>query len=118
MIPLVTPEVVPTQESVLMVLLKIFADVEEKIPTTLAKVVLVEDRVLMVLPLILMVVAGEVLEMPVTAPPVPVEDKPVMVFEAIVRVVIVPLMPCENPVIAPVPVILVMVLLDTFEVPP
>ena len=118
MMPLVTPEVVPVHDKVLIVFWLIVGVVPEVvIPTTVA-VVLVEDRVLMVLEVIL-AVPGNALLIPVTAPPVPVELRPVIVFEAIFNGnVAVPLLPTNNPVIVPVPVMLVIVLVDMVVVLP
>ena len=117
MIPLVTPEVVPTQDKALITLEKILEEAEVVIPTTVA-VVLEEEKVLIVFALMLVVVAGEALLMPVTAPPVPVDDNPVMLLLAMVSVAMVPLLPADRPVMLPCPVIFVMVLLEIVEVPP
>ena len=55
---------------------------------------------------------------PVTAPPVPVDDKPVMVFVAIFKVVAVPLAPTNNPVTDDCPVIFVIVFVESVVVLP
>ena len=109
----------PTQLIVLIPLLKIFivTPADEVIPATVA-VVLVDDNVLIVLPLIFPVVGAEVLTIAVTAPPLPVEDKLVIELLAIVKVATVPLLPCCKPTIVPVPVILEIVLEDILVVPP
>jgi hypothetical protein len=78
MMPFVTPEVVPTHVSVLMVFWKMLAVTEVVIPATVA-VVLVEDKLLMVLELIDAVPPE--LEIPITEPPAPVEDNPVIELE-------------------------------------
>ena len=104
---------VPTHDKVLMVLLKIFAETELVMPATVA-VVLVEDKVLMVLPLILAVVVDDTaLLIPVTFPPVPVELKPVIVLVAILSAETVPLLPTSKPITFPCPVIFVMVFVET-----
>ena len=110
MIPLVTPEVVPTQERVLMVFWKMLAVTEVVIPATVA-VVLVEDKLLIVLELIDAVPPE--LEIPVTEPPVPVEDNPVIEFEDTPAITTL-LLNNEIPIIEPVVVIveIVFVLID------
>ena len=54
--------------------------------------------------------AGAEFEIPVTAPPVPVELNPVIVLLEVLSDDIVPLVPCDSPVITPCPVIFVIVL--------
>ena len=72
----------------------------------------------MVLELIL--TKGELLlhEIPITVPPVPVEERLLMVLEEIVaEVAVFTVEPMVIPVIAPCPVILVTVLLERLETP-
>ena len=68
-------------------------------PTTAAAPV--DDKVFIALLLMFEVVAGVAQVIPVTAPPVPVDDNPVTVFVARFNVETVPLDPTNNPVIAP-----------------
>ena len=78
----------------------------------------VEDNVLTVFRLMLTAVPVLVQLIPVTAPPVPEETKPVTVFELRFKTVgTVPAEPASIPIIEPVPVIFEMVLLDTLLVP-
>lgn len=88
---------------------------EEVIPTTVAAVVV---RVLMILLLILTAVAGEAEDIPVTVPPVPLEVRFVMVFPFAVTDVAAPEDPMAIPVMAPCPVILVIVFKLNVVVPP
>ena len=118
--PLTTGEVAPELESVLTVLPDKFTVAPPPIvmPTTVDEAP-VEDKVLIVLPVIFVVVEGFEKDKPVTAPPVPDDVRLVMVFPDNVRVVAEPEVPMVIPVMAPWPVILVMVLLEMEEaVPP
>lgn len=79
----------------------------------------VEDKLPIVLPVIL--ITGEVFAQvnPTTFPPVPVEEIPVMVFPEIVKgFAVLPEPPIFKQVIAPCPVIFEIVLLDIEDVVP
>ena len=79
----------------------------------------VEESVLIEFPDIVM--TGDVLELviPVTLPPVPVDDKFVMVLlDTVNGLPLLPELPKLIPVIAPCPVILFMVFVETEEVVP
>ncbi|MBI5471336.1 MAG: hypothetical protein HY961_03225 [Ignavibacteriae bacterium] len=69
------------------------------IPTTVDDAP-VEERLLIVFPLTFTVVDVLLQVRPVTFPPVPVADKPVIMFEFTESVVALPFVPIDNPVIA------------------
>ena len=116
--PFATGEVAPEPDNVLIVFWETFVVVAPvmAIPTTVDDAP-VDDNVLIVL--LLMFTTGEVLDelIAVTPPPVPVEDRPVTIFEdAASGLALFPDEPMLMPVILPWPVILVTVLLDRVEV--
>lgn len=78
----------------------------------------VEERVLILLVFIFTSKEGLELAIAVTVPPAPVEDKPVMVLLRTDKVVAIPVEPKLIPVIAACPVMVLMVLLETEDVPP
>lgn len=92
-----TVEETPLLARLQIVFLKILAVVPPELtkPTTLE----VDEYPLSVLLLILVTVAGQAFEIPVTVPPVPEEVRPVIELEAIVNAAMVPLPPTNNPVI-------------------
>ena len=99
-IPLVTPEVVPTFNKVLIVFKLIFAVVPELMIPATVDIKLVEERVLIVFEVILSV-PGKALLIPVTAPPVPVDDKFKIVFVSMLEATTAPTPPINKPVTAP-----------------
>lgn len=101
----------------LLVTLSVGPDAVTLIPAIVA-VVRVEESVLIVLALIVIVFEGFELAKPITVPPVPEEVRLVIVLLDRASVVAKPVALTVNPVIASPPVILVMVLVETEDVPP